>query len=155
MSYVESIEALCDQHNVDCYFTYNEFIGVQVSPTLTHWYLKTDAGYELSGTTPEPHGEPIHLNQEESMKRRRNAPISAQEASVLRRLLARHGYRSNPGARPGENQISTEIIRKRKNPRRKTKMFGPGKRWKNKKAMCRYLSKIRVKAMRAIKRRRR
>lgn len=83
---------------------------------------------------------------------RRNPSIYPSEAAALRALLNRHGYSTNPGARPGENDIQTVRIVKRRNPRRKTKMFGPGKRWKTKRAMVRYLAKIRVKAMRALRR---
>lgn len=144
MSLPTTIEELCDLHEADVYYTFNDFIGVPVSTTLTHWYLKTDAGFELTGTTPEPHGEQHPITQEEeSMIRRRNAPISAAEARVLRSILIKHGYRANPGARPGENDISTVKIKRRKNPGRKVRMFGPGKRWATKAAMKRYMAKIR------------
>ncbi len=89
------------------------------------------------------------------MRRRRNAPLRAKEAAVLRAILHRHGYSSNPGARPNENEIPTVRIKRGRNPRRrKVKMFGPGKRWRTKKAMIRYLAKIRKKAMRVLRRRR-
>ncbi len=87
-------------------------------------------------------------------RRRRNSPIRPSEAAALRAILARHGYRSNPGARPNENEIETVIIKRKRNPRRKTKMFGSGKRWKTKRAMKRYMAKIRRKAMRVLRRRR-
>lgn len=88
-------------------------------------------------------------------RRRRNAPLYANEAAALRALLNRHGYSTNPGARPNENEIETVRIKRRRNPRRKVKMFGPGKRWKSKRAMMIYMNKIRKKAMRALRRRRR
>lgn len=88
-------------------------------------------------------------------RRRRNPSIYPSEAAALRALLSRHGYSTNPGARPGENDIPTVRIKRGRNPkrRRKVKMFGPGKRWRTKRAMVRYLAKIRVKAMRALRRR--
>lgn len=87
-------------------------------------------------------------------RRRRNAPVYPSEAAALHALLNRHGYSTNPGARPGENDIPTVRLTKRRNPkrRRKAKMFGPGKRWKTKRAMIRYLAKIRVKAMLVLRR---
>lgn len=67
---------------------------------------------------------------------RRNAPLSAEDIAALRRILptiqrvlVTHGAKVNPGKR-------------RKATRRKTKAFGPGKRWKTKKAMKRYMAKI-------------
>jgi len=83
---------------------------------------------------------------------RRNAPMKLSEAQALRNLLTRHGYSTNPGARPGENEIPTVRIKRRRNPGRKKKMFGPGKRWRTKTAMLRYLAKIRRKAMRVLRR---
>lgn len=82
------------------------------------------------------------------MARRRNPRMKLSEANALRALLRRHGFSSNPGARPNENEIETVRI-KRRNPRRKVKMFGPGKRWKTKKAMIRYMAKIRRKIRRS------
>lgn len=90
------------------------------------------------------------------MARRRNPKMKLSEANALRALLARHGYSTNPGARPNENEIPTVRIKRGRNPRRrKVKMFGPGKRWKSKRAMVRYMAKIRKKAMRVLRRRRR
>ena len=88
-------------------------------------------------------------------RRRSNPRMKLSEANALRALLARHGYSSNPGARPNENDIPTVRIKRGRNPRRrKVRMFGPGKRWKTRRAMIRYLAKIRRKAMRVLRKRR-
>lgn len=85
---------------------------------------------------------------------RRNSPLYKSEAAALQALLRRHGYSTNPGARPGENDIETVRIKRKRNPRKKTKPFGPGKRWKTERGMKRYMTKIRKKALRVMRRRR-
>lgn len=85
-------------------------------------------------------------------RRRTNPRMRLSEAQALHALLNRHGYGRNPGARPNENEIPTVRLKRRRNPGRKKKMFGPGKRWRTKGAMLRYLTKIRRKAMRVLRR---
>ena len=138
----QTVEQLCDLHDADTYYAYNDYVGVQ-DTDVVRWYQKTDTEFVPTGTTPEPHGTPHTIDQEAAMIRRRNAPISDTEANVLWSILARHGHQTNPQARPGENDIPTQIIKRRKNPRKKVKLIGPGCRWKTRKSMLRYMAKIR------------
>ena len=70
-----------------------------------------------------------------------NPPISPADAAAIEHVLEEHGYHQNPGARPGENEIETiKLTKKRKNPKQANAWK---KRFKSRKAMERYMRKLR------------